>query len=184
MCPRASSRKKIPVVITLPSSTMNITGFLSCSARIELRERVADRGRRTSSREKMLRADLRGPSSVALSPAVECEVELEDVDARLAEEAPRAAGRVLRDQLLHRRERQVADGRDPARLQLRRRPARCPGRCPTPRSSPRRPGCRGSSGPGCTGPRASGSPSPPPATFFARSGFVGPRLAKVVPPAL
>ena len=29
--PRARSRKKIPVVITLPSSTMNITGFVTCS---------------------------------------------------------------------------------------------------------------------------------------------------------
>ena len=43
---------------------------------------------------------------------VECEVELEDVDAWLAEEARGAVVGVVVDQLLHGRERQVADRGD------------------------------------------------------------------------
>src|SRR5690349_15579700 len=103
------SRKKITVVITLPSSTMNITGFLTwargSSFGNESRTAVT-----TSSREKRLE-DLRA--------TVECEVELQDVHAGLAEEVERAAFGVLLDQLLHGRERQVSDGCDPPRLQRR-----------------------------------------------------------------
>ena len=52
-CPRASSRKKITVVITLPSSTMNITGFLNWSRGSSFgnESRIAAS---TSSREKTL----------------------------------------------------------------------------------------------------------------------------------
>ena len=51
LSPRTRLRKKIPVVITLPSSTMNITGFRTCEPRIELRERVADRSEHQLARE-------------------------------------------------------------------------------------------------------------------------------------
>ena len=52
-CPRARSRKKITVVITLPSSTMNITGFLNCfrGSSFGNESRIAATVR---SREKML----------------------------------------------------------------------------------------------------------------------------------
>ena len=115
-CDRAtSSRTKIPVVITLPSSTMNITGLLSLEARVELRERVADRREHELAREDA--AEVGGHQ--APPRLVESEIELEDVDARLAEEAEAAAVGVLLDQLLHGRERQVPDGGDAPRLQLR-----------------------------------------------------------------
>ena len=95
-CPRKSSRKKMTVVITLPSSTMNITGFRNWSRGSSFgnESRIAAK---TMSREKMLPA--RGPLAGLL---VECEVQLEDVDARLAEEAERSAVRVVVDQLLRR----------------------------------------------------------------------------------
>ena len=131
VCPRARSRKKIAVVITLPSSTMNITGFLSCS-----RGSSFGNESRIAASDELAREEagrLARPSSCCL-PLVEREVELEDVHAGLAEEAEAAAVGVRRDQLLHGRERQVPDGRDAARLELRVRPARCPGRCPSPRS--------------------------------------------------
>ena len=54
--PRARSRKKIPVVITLPSSTMNITGFSHLLPRVELRERVADRREHELAREDACRS--------------------------------------------------------------------------------------------------------------------------------
>ena len=52
-CPRARSRKKITVVMTLPSSTMNITGFLNCfrGSSFGNESRIAATVR---SREKML----------------------------------------------------------------------------------------------------------------------------------
>ena len=83
-------------------------------ARVELRERVADR------RERRGRARRCWSTCVpsALCP-VEGEVELEHVDAGLAEEAQRAPVRVLADQLLDGRERQVPHGGDAPRLQLR-----------------------------------------------------------------
>ncbi len=129
--PRARSRKKIAVVITLPSSTMNITGFLTwlrgSSFGNESRTAAS-----TSSREKTL-ARWRAMHYLA-SQLVEGEIELEHVHARLAEEAEAAAVRVLLDQLLHGRERQVPHGGDAARLERARTPARCPGRCPRPTS--------------------------------------------------
>ena len=111
VCPRARSSTKIPVVITLPSSTMNITGFLSWS-----RGSSFGNESRTAPRDDLAREDAcRLAGHLAAACLVESEVELEHVHARLAEEAPRAADRVLRDQLLHGRERQVADGGDRAR---------------------------------------------------------------------
>ena len=125
----------------------------------------------------------RAPSTLALR-LVECEVELEDVDARLAEEAPRAAVGVLRDQLLHGRERQVPDGGDPARLELRVGgrdvgvDAGAGGRDRVDRDVVDR------SGPGCTGPRASGSPAPPPGRSSRASGSSARGWRTSSPPAL
>ena len=81
--PRARSRKKIPVVITLPISTMNITGFLNWSRGSSFgnESRIAASAR---SREKML--ELTGVPLLS-GLLVESEVELEDVHAGLAEEA-------------------------------------------------------------------------------------------------
>ena len=107
--------KKITVVITLPSSTMNMTGFVQLQPRVELRERVADRREDEVAREHAGRA----AGHQLLCLLVEREVELEHVDARLAEEAERAAVGVLRDQLLHGGERQVANGRDAPSLEIR-----------------------------------------------------------------
>ena len=86
----------MPVVIALPSSTMNITGFLNWSRGSSFgnESRAAAR---TSSREntperRRARAG-RSPSTTSRpSQVVEREVELEDVHAGLAEEAP-ASGR-------------------------------------------------------------------------------------------
>ena len=56
-CARARGRgRRSPVVITLPSSTMNMTGFSHLSARVELRERVADRARARARARRRLRA--------------------------------------------------------------------------------------------------------------------------------
>ena len=106
--PRTRSRTKIAVVTTLPSSTMNITGFLTCrrGSSFGNESRIAAS---TSSR--------REDASLCHSGSIECEVELEDVDARLAEEAEAAAVGVLLDQLLDGREGQMADGRDATRLE-------------------------------------------------------------------
>ena len=57
VCPRTRSSTKIPVVITLPSSTMNITGFLSWSRGSSFGNESAT-APRTISGEKML-LDLR-----------------------------------------------------------------------------------------------------------------------------
>ena len=50
-CPRARSRKKITVVMTLPSSTMNITGFFSCSRGSSFGNESPDRRERELARE-------------------------------------------------------------------------------------------------------------------------------------
>ena len=114
--PRTRSRKKIAVVITLPSSTMNMTGLRNWRPRVELRERVARSPRATMSREKML-----ARAACHQRPLlVEREVELEHVHAGLAEEAERAPVGVLVDQLLRRaRERQAAHRRRRARTAAR-----------------------------------------------------------------
>ena len=129
VCPRARSRTKIPVVITLPSSTMNITGFCTWlrGSSFGNESRIAAS---TSSREKTL-ADA---AAITSPPPVECEVELEDVDAGLAEEAEAAPVGVLADQLLHGGERQVPDGGDAPRLQRGVRGRDVRDRCRRPRS--------------------------------------------------
>ena len=72
---------------------------------------------------------------IGVSLPVEGEVELEDVDAGLAEDAEAAAVGVVRDQLADPREREAAHGGDAVRLDAARWPARCAGRRPRPRSS-------------------------------------------------
>ena len=87
---------------------MNITGLRDCSRGSSFgnESRIAAT---TISREKML-GGCAGHQRVLL--LVECEVELEDVDAGLAEEAERAAVGVVVDQLLH---ASRAAGRGPRR---------------------------------------------------------------------
>ena len=124
--PRARSSRKITVVITLPSSTMNITGFRSWSARSSFGNESLI-ATSTRSREKMLR-DAR---AIERPFPVEREVQLEDVHAGLAEEAEAAPSVFSRDQLPT-----VARGRSrgPPRCgapAAARTPARCRGRCPS-----------------------------------------------------
>ena len=119
LSPRARSRTKIPVVIALPSSTMNITGLWNCwrGSSFGNESRIAAS---TSSREKtperLAAVACCGSGSLGrcrrlghLRPSllVEREVELQDVHARLAEKAQRAAVGVLVDQPLDGRERQT-----------------------------------------------------------------------------
>ena len=88
------------------------------------------RPRATRSRENMLG---RAACHQRLTLFVEGEVELEDVDAGLAEEAERAAPRCSRwISCCDGRERQVADSGDATRLELARRRSRSPGRSPSP----------------------------------------------------
>src|SRR5581483_3570312 len=91
--------------------------------RVELGERVPDGGG-----DELAREDAHAPAGLSgggdgrhlrASQLVEGEVELENVDSRLAEEAERPSPRVPADQLLHGRERQVADGRDAPGLEVR-----------------------------------------------------------------
>ena len=75
------------VVMTLPSSTMNITGFFSCSRGSSFgnESRIACEHELVG--EDARRGGLRGREAALLaSQIVEGEVELEDVHARLAEE--------------------------------------------------------------------------------------------------
>ena len=95
--------------------------------RVELRERIADRRNREVAREDACALACHLLSGLL----VECEVELEHVHTRLAEEPEAPAVGVLGDQLLHGRERQVADGCDPLRTGASRTPARCRGRSPS-----------------------------------------------------
>ena len=121
------SRKKIAVVITLPISTMNITGLRTC-----MRGSSLGNESRTAASDDLAGEDALGlPGHRRL--LVEREVELEHVDARLAEEAERAAVGVLVDQLGDR-----SSGR-PRTAAMRgaagaRSRARCAGRCPSRRS--------------------------------------------------
>ena len=120
----------MPVVTTLPSSTMNMTGFRTCERGSSLGNESPDRGEHELARE-----DAAACAGHRLLPSelVESEIELEDVHAGLAEEAEAAPVRVVADQLLHRRERQVADRGDAARLQcgVRRRDVRVDPGAPT-----------------------------------------------------
>ena len=177
MCPRARSRKKITVVITLPSSTMNMTGFRTWLPRVELRERVADRGEHDVPREDALR--LAGHYCLRLR--VECEVELEHVHARLAEEA-RGSGRRCSRRSAARRSRAGVP-----RTAATRRACRCAyagemsGSMPEPRG---RDGVHGDvadrQAAGCTGRSSFRIAAAAVLTFLASSGLVGPRFEKVV----
>ena len=113
--PRASSRKKMTVVITLPSSTMNITGFRTCCRGSSLgnESRIATS---TSSREKTL-ADLR-------AIYFPCSLSRARFNSRTFTPAspkkPQLRPSVFsRDQLLHRLQWEVPDLRDPRRLEIR-----------------------------------------------------------------
>ncbi len=126
--PRASSSTKIPVVITLPSSTMNMTGFVHCrrGSSFGNESRIAAS---TSSREKTLP---RARGHHCTSEAVESEVELEHVDAGLAEEAEAAAVRVRSRSASARWRAAGAGRRRRASTAAARMAARCRGRCPEP----------------------------------------------------
>src|SRR5579871_2741384 len=102
----------VAVVITDPTSTTNMTGFRSwIRGSSFVNESIVARVRMSRVKSfAVWRAN-----SVLL---VECEVELEHVHAGLPEEAERAADRVGVDQVLHGREREVANGGDPPRLQV------------------------------------------------------------------
>ena len=84
-------------------------------ARIELAERVDRGGHQDGASISELERRSTGCCSVRYSvtvigrPAVEGEVEFEDVHAGLAEHPEEASVRVVVDQLLHRRQRQLAD---------------------------------------------------------------------------
>ena len=127
-CRRAKrSRKKITVVITLPSSTMNITGFCTGGRGSSFgnESRIAAS---TSSREKMLPTCAGHRTAL---PLVEGEVQLEDVHARLAEEARGSGRRCSRRSAVC----TVASGRwrtaaIAPRLQLRRWPGEMSGSMP------------------------------------------------------
>ena len=96
----------------------------------EHREGLADarRGAEVDAERAASHARRARPSS-----AVEGEVQLEHVDARLAEEPERAAVRVLVDQREHLVERQAARRGDARRLQRGRSRRRCAGRGRSPR---------------------------------------------------
>ena len=172
---RARSRKKIPVVITLPSSTMNITGFRICCRGSSFGNESLTAAR-TMSREKMLplachygpslssaRLSSRtltpgSPRKPRLRPSVLSSISCSTVRAELADAAMRAPGAGVR-----RRDVRVdagARGRDRVDRDVADREARVVRALEL---QDRRAAAL---------------------TFFARSGFVGPRLANVVAPAL
>ena len=93
-------------------------------ALVQHRVRLADAGRGAEVEAELSRA----PCAKRLRPAVEREVELEHVHARLAEEAERAAVRVLLDEARTSREVEAALTRDARRLERARSRARCAGR--------------------------------------------------------
>ena len=110
-------------------------------------------------------------SQIVALRAVEREVQLEDVDARLAEDAERAALGVAVDERAHAALVEPARLRDALHLVLRPRRARCPGRARCPTTSRGRRG----SGACCPGPpRASASMRP--FTSSTSAGFVGPEV--------
>ena len=104
-------------MITAPTSTTNITGLRTWTRGSSLRSDVDDRAQHD-------RAVEQGPGTAARfigrgSFLVESEVELEHVDAGLAEEAEEAAVGVVGDELVDAVERQVAHGGDAVRLDAR-----------------------------------------------------------------
>ena len=87
------------------------------AALAEHRVRLADARRRAEVDAE--RAAGHGPSGPDSALGVECEVELEDVHARLAHEAERPVAGVLVDELQHARDRQATGLGDARRLQPR-----------------------------------------------------------------
>ena len=177
--PRARSRKKIPVVITLPSSTMNITGFRACvrGSSFGNESRIAAS---TSSREKTL----------PLARAITCPPSWSR--ARLSSRTltpgsprkPRLRPSVLSWISFC----TVASGR------CRTAATRCDcsvafagemsGSIPEAEVVTASTGMSPIVEPGLYGPSSFRIACAATVTFFARSGFVGPRFAKVVAPAL
>ena len=146
-------------------------------ARVELEERVLDR------REDDLAAEDGLARSGHRCLLVESEVELENVHARLAEEAEPAAVGVVGDQLLHALQREPAHASRRVRPagRVRRRDVRVDAR------SGRRDGVDrdvADREPGLYGRSSFRIAVARCRTAFARSGFVGPRFAKVVAAAL
>ena len=128
--PRTSSRKKITVVITLPSSTMNITGFRIWSRGSSFGNESRDRREDDLAREDACG----GAGHYELCSLSSARLSFEDVHAGLAEEAERAAVGVLRRSAPGPSRAGGAGRPRPAATGAARRPARCPGRCPSPRS--------------------------------------------------
>ena len=128
-CGRARARgRRSPVVITLPSSTMNITGFRTCS-----RGSSFGNESRIAASDELAREDAAAVARPSrASEPVESEVELEHVDAGLAEEAERAAVGVARRSAAARSRAAGAGRRRRAATAAPRWPARCRGRCPEP----------------------------------------------------
>ena len=122
----------------------------------------------TSSREKTLPRAAR-PSATCPSELVESEIELEDVDAGLAEEAEAApVGVVVRSASAPSR----AAGGEPRRCgatAAARWPARCPGRCPEPDVVTASTGMSPIVRPGLYGPSSLRIACAAALTFFARS---------------
>ena len=174
--PRARSRKKMPVVITLPISTMNMTGLRHCSARVELRERVADRGD-----DDVAREDAAGcachQAFCSLSSARLSSSTLTPGSPRKPSERPSVLSSISCSTA---RAAGCADGGDAARLELGvgRRDVRVDARA---RRRHRVDGdVADRRAPGCTGRSSLRIAAAAAWTFLARSGFVGPRFANVV----
>ena len=99
------------VVMTAPISTTNITGLRICTRGIELLQAVEQRAHDDVAPEQRDRAPLGGcwwRATCLLAPceAVEGEVQLQHVDARLTEETEAAAGGIRGDQAVDGAQRQ------------------------------------------------------------------------------
>ena len=101
------SRKKIPVVITLPISTMKITGLRNCSA-----DRASERG--ADRREDDVAGEDAGGRPGHRRHLVESEVELEDVDPGSPKKPSQRPSVFCVDQLRDTLRRETADRCDAA----------------------------------------------------------------------